>query len=73
MGGNALQVASVRLAAARFREVERAVLDVLRVRFPGRRIGAPQSSADKPDFGDLDAEQAKAKFAAEALTQPRAA
>jgi hypothetical protein len=54
MGGNALQAGSVRLAAARYHEVERALVQVLRERFPALRIEAILAYADKADFGDLD-------------------
>jgi hypothetical protein len=54
MGGNALQAASVRLPASRYRAVERALVRALAQRFPGPRITALMAYADKPDFGDLD-------------------
>lgn len=54
MGGNALQAGSVRLAAARYHEVERALVQVLRERYPALRIEAIVAYADKADFGDLD-------------------
>lgn len=54
MGGNALQAGSVRLPAERYHAVERALVHVLRQRFPARRIEAIIAYADKPDFGDLD-------------------
>ncbi len=54
MGGNALQAGSVRLPAARYHEVERTLVDLLRRRFPALRIEAIVAYADKPDFGDLD-------------------
>lgn len=54
MGGNALQAQSVRLPAARYHGVERALVQLLRQRFPARRIEAIIAYADKPDFGDLD-------------------
>jgi hypothetical protein len=54
MGGNALQVESVRLPAARYGAVEGALRDTLRNCLPGRRIEAVVSYADKPSFGDLD-------------------
>jgi hypothetical protein len=54
MGGNALQVESVRLPAARYRDVASALLATLRSRFPGHRIDPIVAYASKPDFGDLD-------------------
>jgi hypothetical protein len=54
MGGKALQTGSVRLPAARYREVERALVALLRARFAALRIEAIVAYADKPDFGDLD-------------------
>ncbi|MFZ6654829.1 hypothetical protein [Undibacterium sp. TJN19] len=54
MGGNALQAASVRLPASRYRVVEQEAVQTLQQHFPGRRIEAVLAYADKPDFGDLD-------------------
>lgn len=54
MGGNALQAEAVRLPASRYREVERSVVQTLKLHWPGRRIAAILAYADKPDFGDLD-------------------
>lgn len=54
MGGNALQSGSIRLPASRYHAVERALVQGLAQRFPGRRIEAILAYADKPDFGDLD-------------------
>lgn len=54
MGGHALSVTSVRLPAARYRVVERAVLAQLAKALPGRRIESVMAFAAKADFGDLD-------------------
>ncbi|MBC3911209.1 hypothetical protein [Undibacterium umbellatum] len=54
MGGNALKAESVRLPAARYREVEHEAVAILQRNFPQRRIEAIIAYADKADFGDLD-------------------
>jgi hypothetical protein len=54
MGGNALQVESVRLAAPRYHTVARQVVQRLHQAFPDRRIESVLAFAQKPDFGDLD-------------------
>ena len=54
MGGNALKAESVRLPAARYREVEHEAVITLQQHFPQRRIEAVMAYADKADFGDLD-------------------
>ncbi len=54
MGGNALETGSVRLPAPRYHQVERDLVEILKKRFPGRRIEAIIAYADKADFGDLD-------------------
>lgn len=54
MGGNALQVESVRLGAKRYRIVEQQVMHQLAQAFPERRIESVMAFAAKADFGDLD-------------------
>lgn len=54
MGGNALKAESVRLPAARYREVEYHAVTTLQRHFPQHRIEAVMAYADKADFGDLD-------------------
>ncbi|MFZ3000941.1 MAG: hypothetical protein WA071_11505 [Undibacterium umbellatum] len=54
MGGNALKTESVRLPAARYREVEHEAVTTLQRHFPHRRIEAVIAYTDKADFGDLD-------------------
>ena len=54
MGGNALETGSVRLPATRYHQVQHDLLQILKNRFPARRIEAIVAYADKADFGDLD-------------------
>lgn len=54
MGGNALSVASVRLAAQDYFEIERNTLATLRRAFPEKRIASVLAFASKANFGDLD-------------------
>lgn len=54
MGGNALQVPSVRLSAADYHTLENRIVQQLRQAFPHRRIESVLAYAEKADFGDMD-------------------